>query len=127
MAVNKVNYGDSTLIDLTGDTVTEETLAEGVKAHDASGTQITGKMKAGDSGITVETIPVKDSTNAISSGWAYNFKVINDAVLEEMVNQITQLNEKITKLEERLGGLTFKKSTTEPNVSTGENIITFVK
>lgn len=125
MAVNKVNYGDSTLIDLTGDTVTEETLAEGVKAHDASGTQITGKMKA--SGITVETIPVKDSTNAISSGWAYNFKVINDAVLEEMVNQITQLNEKITNLEERLGGLTFKKSNTEPSVSTSENMITFVK
>lgn len=125
MAVNKVNYGDSTLIDLTGDTVTEETLAEGVKAHDASGTQITGKMKA-SGGITVETIPVKDSTNAISSGWAYNFKVINDAVLEEMVNQITQLNEKITTLEEHLGGLSFQKSTTEPSGSTDENTITFV-
>lgn len=46
MAVNKVVYntasGAVTLIDLTGDTVTPETLAEGVIAHDASGNQIIG-------------------------------------------------------------------------------------
>ena len=31
MAVNKVVYGGETLVDLTGDTVTEETLLKGVK------------------------------------------------------------------------------------------------
>lgn len=47
MAVNKVVYntedGAQTLIDLTGDTVTPETLTEGYVAHDASGEVIVGK------------------------------------------------------------------------------------
>lgn len=33
MSVNKVIYGNRTLIDLTGDTVTEKTLLKGCKAH----------------------------------------------------------------------------------------------
>ena len=44
MAVNKVVYGSETLVDLTNDTVTPETLAVGVTAHDASGKVITGAM-----------------------------------------------------------------------------------
>lgn len=47
MAVNKVIYDGSTLIDLTQDTVTPETLAEGVTAHDKSGALITGTMTGG--------------------------------------------------------------------------------
>lgn len=42
MAVNKVIYNGSTLIDLTGDTVTAAQLKSGVKAHDKSGAVITG-------------------------------------------------------------------------------------
>ena len=44
MGVSKVEYGDKTLIDLTEDKVTPETLAFGVTAHDASGEEITGTM-----------------------------------------------------------------------------------
>lgn len=40
--INKVIYGGNVLLDLTGDTVTASDLAYGVKAHDNSGTQITG-------------------------------------------------------------------------------------
>ena len=42
MAINKVIYGGKTLIDLTNDTITAESLASGVKAHDKSGEIITG-------------------------------------------------------------------------------------
>lgn len=45
--VNKVQYGSSTLIDLTGDTVTAASLAQGYTAHDASGAPITGTMSGG--------------------------------------------------------------------------------
>lgn len=45
MATNKVVYNGKTLIDLTGDTVTESGMASGVKAHDKSGTAITGTLK----------------------------------------------------------------------------------
>lgn len=47
MAANKVVYGGNILIDLTGDTVTEETLMNGYTAHKADGTIITGTAFAG--------------------------------------------------------------------------------
>ena len=42
MGVNKVIFGDEILVDLTGDTVTPDTLVKGATAHDASGEKITG-------------------------------------------------------------------------------------
>lgn len=42
MAINKIIYGNNTLIDLTSDTVDAAHLAYGFKAHDRSGAQITG-------------------------------------------------------------------------------------
>lgn len=42
MGVNKVEYGGKVLIDLTGDTVTEDTLTKGITAHNAKGEPITG-------------------------------------------------------------------------------------
>lgn len=42
MAINKVIYGGTTLIDLTADTITASDLASGVTAHDKSGAAITG-------------------------------------------------------------------------------------
>lgn len=44
MGVHFVQLGDETLIDLRNDSVTPETLAEGVTAHDKSGNLITGTM-----------------------------------------------------------------------------------
>lgn len=44
MAVSKIVYGRQTLIDLTADTITEETLFKGSTAHKADGTIITGIM-----------------------------------------------------------------------------------
>ena len=41
-AINKVVYGDKTLIDLTADTVTKDKLARGYKAHEKHGGLITG-------------------------------------------------------------------------------------
>lgn len=61
MAVNKVIFntadeGSRTLIDLTEDTVTPETLAEGVTAHDASGEVITGTMPTSTVLYTEQTL-----------------------------------------------------------------------
>lgn len=42
--INKVEYGGDTLIDLTSDTVTEDTLVEGYTAHTRSGASITGTL-----------------------------------------------------------------------------------
>ena len=44
MAYNKIVFGGETLIDLTSDTITEETLVEGYTAHSRSGEIITGTL-----------------------------------------------------------------------------------
>lgn len=45
MAVNKVVYNSRTLIDLTADTVSKDTLKKGFTAHQADGTMITTDSK----------------------------------------------------------------------------------
>ena len=47
MGINKVQYGNTTLIDLTNDTVTADKLIQGYTAHDRSGTLITGTAPEG--------------------------------------------------------------------------------
>lgn len=44
MAVNKVMYGTKTLIDLSNDTVTPDTLFKGCTAHLADGTIVIGTL-----------------------------------------------------------------------------------
>lgn len=56
MAINKVEYGGNTLIDLTSDTVTPDTLLEGVTAHNAAGELITGLLQL-SSGGGLPTLP----------------------------------------------------------------------
>lgn len=48
MGVNKVVYNRRTLIDLTADTVSKETLKKGFTAHQADGTMITGEFIGDD-------------------------------------------------------------------------------
>lgn len=50
MAVNKVIYGTTVLVDLTEDTVTPSALAQGYTAHDKSGALITGTALIGTDG-----------------------------------------------------------------------------
>lgn len=42
MSINKVVYGGKTLIDLTGDTVTEDKMLKGITAHGKDGEAVTG-------------------------------------------------------------------------------------
>lgn len=57
MGVSKVVFNQKTLVDLTSDTVTPETLLEGITAHNASGELITGILAGGnDYEITEGTV-----------------------------------------------------------------------
>lgn len=62
MAINKVVYGNDTLIDLTSDTVTADKVLDGYTFHDASGTQRTG---TGGGGITFP-LDISDNTNNVT-------------------------------------------------------------
>lgn len=75
MAYNKVDADGKTLIDLTSDTVTAETLLQGETAHDRSGAQIKGAVIVAPTDVT-ET---EDNT-------AYLYKNSeHDAVYDELV------------------------------------------
>ena len=73
MAINKVVYGDQTLVDLTEDTVTAETLLAGETAHARSGVPVTGTAKQGhviqnESGTALTqraNLQFKDGLNAV--------------------------------------------------------------
>lgn len=50
MAINKIQYGNTVLIDLTSDTVTADKLMQGYTAHDRTGALITGTGTGGIDG-----------------------------------------------------------------------------
>ena len=67
--VNKVVYGGETLLDLTGDSVTPETLLAGATAHNAAGERIAGAvdLSAKQDKITVSGILKGNGTGGVSA------------------------------------------------------------
>lgn len=70
MAVNKIIMntakGEEILIDLTGDTVSPETLAEGVTAHNAKGEAITGTMSVISGAYDITATTNEDGTQSLA-------------------------------------------------------------
>ena len=87
MAVNKVDVNGVTVLDLTQDSVTPETLKKGETTHDASGALIVGTMETvmipkttallkgdgagGVAAATTDATPTQGSTNPVQSGGVY--------------------------------------------------------
>lgn len=70
MAVNKVEYGDATVIDLTADTVSADTLAEGITAHASNGEIITGTLNFDNYYTKEETEAlIPDVSNFATTGY----------------------------------------------------------
>lgn len=64
MAINKVVYGGTTLVDLTSDTVASEKMLQGITAHAASGSVITGSI----SSKPAQTYTPSTASQTIASG-----------------------------------------------------------
>lgn len=93
MAVNKVIYGGTTLVDLTGDTVTATDLADGVKATNAAGKPIVGLMQK----VTIDNELSTTSTNPVQN------KVIKTELDKKMAK-----TDKIYEANIEWGGKNFK-------------------
>lgn len=76
MAVNQVYYNEKLLLDLTEDTVTPETLAEGATAHDKSGALIVGTMTGGAGGDSGEEVAalLENTLTALDNGIATSLR-----------------------------------------------------
>lgn len=70
MAINKIIYGGNTLLDLTGDTVTEDKLLSGITAHDKAGNVITGSCDydVNSSDATVAVAEMLEGKTAYARG-----------------------------------------------------------
>lgn len=103
MGVSKVVYDGETLVDLTGDSVTLETLAYGVTAHNAAGEQIVGTKRSTNQVVTLavsdwssqldgmyyQTVVVdgmKEDTAVVILGEAFNGDDGDDAIAEAWQN-----------------------------------------
>lgn len=67
MGVSKVDFAGNTLVDLTGDSVTPETLLEGATAHNASGDQIAGAVAVAPASNTTPKAPGTASAGSESA------------------------------------------------------------
>lgn len=92
MANNKVILNGETLIDLTEDTVTEDTLLEGETAHDASGNAIIGRARQG--AFSWEELEGKPF-NEVGA----DFKIEDDvlAIADSVKNQINKNTETLSE------------------------------
>ena len=72
MPINKVEFYGKVLLDLSGDTVTPETLLKGITAHDKTGVQITGTAETGGTGtgggeeIKISSAEATPSANSLT-------------------------------------------------------------
>lgn len=83
MANNKVQLSDGTvLLDLTGDTVTPETLMAGVTAHNSAGEQIVGEATSGGMKPATLTLTSSDFTGNVYG----TFMFVNSEGHAEMLN-----------------------------------------
>lgn len=71
MAINKVVYGTTVLVDLTSDTVDSAHLAKGRTAHDAGGNLIVGDLEQQASGNLLSGVTPRLLNGATQSGKTY--------------------------------------------------------
>lgn len=71
--INKVIYGDQTLIDLTSDTATAANMLSGITAHNAAGAPITGTIATKTSSdVSLANTVVSIPTGYYASAISYN-------------------------------------------------------
>ena len=90
MAMSKIIYGTQTLLDLTGDTVTEDKLLSGITAHDKTGNKVTGTCTF-DSDTTDATATVaeilKDKT-AYARGAKVTGTMVNNGAVSGVIETV---------------------------------------
>ena len=90
MAINKVIYGETTLIDLTADTVTADKILTSYTAHDASGATITGTctFDANTQDATIKVAEMLDGKTAYARGAKLTGTMPNNGAVSLTINTV---------------------------------------
>lgn len=134
MAVNKVDINGATVIDLTGDSVTPETLLQGATAHDASGAAITGTMVRGtelkiivtvESGATVTATKGSLSVSGTSVNGTCTLTVPEAGTwsVTATLNGETSNTKSVTFTDRYTMSLTFFSATITVTVASGASVV----
>lgn len=90
MAINKVIYGDSVLIDLTADTVTADKILASYTAHDATGAVVTGTCTydANTQDATVKVAEILDGKTAYARGAKLTGTMKNNGAVQLTIDTV---------------------------------------
>lgn len=94
MAVNKVVYDGATLVDLTGDTVTADNLAAGVKATGADGNPVVGLLPmvtidaelSDTSGNPVQNKVINAAFTRLANNMTHGFQSLSESIPEKLTD-----------------------------------------
>lgn len=91
MGYNKIIYGDKTLIDLTGDTITADKLLTGVTAHGMDGEAITGTCNydVDSSDATAQVAEILSGKTAYARGAYLTGTMVNNGAVSGTISTKT--------------------------------------
>ena len=107
MGVSKVELSNGeTLVDLTEDTVTAETLGEGATAHNSKGEEIVGTMKSGDMLKSVYDIDDDGKVDTANNSEKLGGKTLQD-INDELEGSLAYTNESYLPLGWEVNGVVY--------------------
>lgn len=91
MAINKVIYGDTVLIDLTADTVTPDKILATYTAHDATGAMVTGTCDydSNTQDATVKVAEILDGKTAYARGAKLTGSMTNNGAVSLTIDTVS--------------------------------------
>ena len=133
MAVNKVDINGATVIDLTSDSVTPETLLQGATAHDASGAAITGTMVRGTELKIIVTVTSGATVTATKGSMSVSGTAVNGTCtlivpeagtwsVKATLNGQTSDTKSVSITDSYAVALTFFSATITVNVDSGASV-----
>lgn len=134
MGVSKVDFAGNTLVDLTGDSVTPETLLEGVTAHNAAGDKIDGVMKKGTERQIIVSVTSGATVTATKGSLSVSGTAINGACtltvpeagtwsVKATHNGQTSDTKSVTFTDRYTTSLTFFSATITVTVESGASVV----
>ena len=134
MGVSKVDFAGNTLVDLTEDSVTPETLLEGATAHNAAGEQIVGGMKKGAELKIVVSVTSGAAVTATKGSKVVSGTAVNGTCtltvpeagtwsVSATLNGQTSNTQSISVKDSYAVALTFFSATITVNVDSGASVV----